>query len=399
MTARRLPRVRRHRAGRWPPGTATRPMQSSDLYVTDGDEIDWMYGRHRIFSFTWELYPTETPSDATDHYSPDEIIARETKRNRAALLYTLRAAGCPYGAIDRQQANCGAVLRRLRGLEGLGAQPGRHRHRHRRPLAAGQPGADHDLWPPATARRDDLREPRARHRGGSRRVARRQRPRRHDHDPLVSDRPAGHAWGPSRSATTWPTAPNASPDDWFRVWVEAADGTRTLVREELGAADDDAAAWASARVAMDPWAGQTVRHRHRGRRRGHRQPRRGCRGRRPDRAAVARQRGDAPPAAGRVRAWRDPRESKNPGGRTGVLDVDIRIGCGEGIRTLDLRVMSPTSCRCSTPRPKYEPGRPNRQSGPSTQPGVPARASTVGPGRRPGAGVTPRRGGGVVALQ
>ena len=52
---------------------------------------------------------------------------------------------------------------------------------------------------------------------------------------------------------------NASPDDWFRVWVEAADGTRTLVREELGAADDDAAAWASARVAMDPWAGQTVR--------------------------------------------------------------------------------------------------------------------------------------------
>ena len=26
-----------------------------------------------------------------------------------------------------------------------------------------------------------------------------------------------------------------------------------------------------------------------------------------------------------------------------------RLGCGEGIRTLDLRVMSPTSCRCSTP--------------------------------------------------
>ena len=52
---------------------------------------------------------------------------------------------------------------------------------------------------------------------------------------------------------------NASPDDWFRVWVEAGDGTRTLVREELGAANDDDAAWASARVAMDPWAGQTVR--------------------------------------------------------------------------------------------------------------------------------------------
>ncbi len=27
------------------------------------------------------------------------------------------------------------------------------------------------------------------------------------------------------------------------------------------------------------------------------------------------------------------------------------LGCGERIRTSDLRVMSPTSCRCSTPRP------------------------------------------------
>ena len=36
----------------------------------------------------------------------------------------------------------------------------------------------------------------------------------------------------------------------------------------------------------------------------------------------------------------------------------MRLGCGEGIRTLDLRVMSPTSCRCSTPQAKYEPDRP-----------------------------------------
>ena len=28
----------------------------------------------------------------------------------------------------------------------------------------------------------------------------------------------------------------------------------------------------------------------------------------------------------------------------------MRLGCGERIRTSDLRVMSPTSCRCSTPR-------------------------------------------------
>jgi aminopeptidase S len=54
-------------------------------------------------------------------------------------------------------------------------------------------------------------------------------------------------------------AADSSPDDWFRAWVEAADGTRTLVLEELGAAEEDAAAWTSVRIAMDPWAGQTVR--------------------------------------------------------------------------------------------------------------------------------------------
>ena len=52
-----------------------RPQQSSDLYITDGDQIDWMYGVHRIFSFTWELYPPETSTVWGDHYPPDEAIA------------------------------------------------------------------------------------------------------------------------------------------------------------------------------------------------------------------------------------------------------------------------------------------------------------------------------------
>ena len=47
--------------------------QSSDLYITDGDQIDWLYGSQRIFSFTWELYPPETSTVWGDHYPPDEI--------------------------------------------------------------------------------------------------------------------------------------------------------------------------------------------------------------------------------------------------------------------------------------------------------------------------------------
>ncbi len=33
------------------------PMQSSSLYITDGDEIDWAYGHEHIFMYTFEMYP------------------------------------------------------------------------------------------------------------------------------------------------------------------------------------------------------------------------------------------------------------------------------------------------------------------------------------------------------
>jgi hypothetical protein len=44
-------------------------------------------------------------------------------------------------------------------------------------------------------------------------------------------------------------------------------------------------------------------------------------------------------------------KSRTPGGRTRGSGV-CGLGCGGRIRTADLRVMSPTSCRCSTPRPR-----------------------------------------------
>ena len=37
------------------------------------------------------------------------------------------------------------------------------------------------------------------------------------------------------------------------------------------------------------------------------------------------------------------------------------VGCGGWIRTTDLRVMSPTSCHCSTPPAKYRQRGANRQ--------------------------------------
>src|SRR3954451_6333302 len=35
------------------------PMQSSPLYITDADEIDWAYGHEHIFMYTFEMYPSK----------------------------------------------------------------------------------------------------------------------------------------------------------------------------------------------------------------------------------------------------------------------------------------------------------------------------------------------------
>jgi DNA-binding transcriptional LysR family regulator len=83
--------------------------QSSLLFPSDGDEIDWMYGRQGIFSFTFELYPTAAEAGRGIVYIPDEAIAKQTARNRGALLYLIDAAACPYAAIGKAGQYCGAA--------------------------------------------------------------------------------------------------------------------------------------------------------------------------------------------------------------------------------------------------------------------------------------------------
>jgi carboxypeptidase T len=78
------------------------PQQLYDLYVTDGTINDWLYGVHRIFTYTFELYPVGSPG----FYPPDEVIPVETARNREAILYFFEKADCPYAVIGKQALYC-----------------------------------------------------------------------------------------------------------------------------------------------------------------------------------------------------------------------------------------------------------------------------------------------------
>ncbi|MFG1886797.1 M14 family zinc carboxypeptidase [Micromonospora sp. NPDC049051] len=82
------------------------PQQSSDLYITDGDSIDWMWGQHGIWAYTFEMYPGSASGGG--FYPPDEVIPAQTSRNREAVLLLSEYADCPYRAIGKEAQYCGS---------------------------------------------------------------------------------------------------------------------------------------------------------------------------------------------------------------------------------------------------------------------------------------------------
>ncbi|MEU2063063.1 M14 family metallopeptidase [Streptomyces sp. NPDC013455] len=80
------------------------PEQSSDLYITDGSIDDYLWGVHRIFAYTFEMYPAS--SGGGGFYPPDEVIERETSRNKDAVLQLLENADCMYRSIGKADQYC-----------------------------------------------------------------------------------------------------------------------------------------------------------------------------------------------------------------------------------------------------------------------------------------------------
>ncbi|MFI1333908.1 M14 family metallopeptidase [Streptomyces sp. NPDC020845] len=80
------------------------PEQSSELYITDGAIDDYLWGAQKVFAYTFEMYPSS--SGAGGFYPPDEVIERETSRNRDAVLQLLENADCMYRSIGKEAQYC-----------------------------------------------------------------------------------------------------------------------------------------------------------------------------------------------------------------------------------------------------------------------------------------------------
>jgi hypothetical protein len=239
---RRMARTNRYRA-----------QQASDLYLTSGRFGDYLYGRFRIFHYTFELSGRDYPDDS--------LVAAETTRNRRAILFLAWRAWCPYDVLGQaiRSARCGAFDDDLEIPRGWRIDPDGTDTATRGQWARGNAGPTSasgrkqldwapsgvgvvatGLAPSTSAGANDLD-------GGRSTI---QSP------PIVVPAARGQRL---RFRYYLAHGSNASGSDEFRVDVVTSDGRSTTVLLEQGAPNDDDAAWAWASVPMDTWAGRTVR--------------------------------------------------------------------------------------------------------------------------------------------
>ena len=233
-----------------------KPMQSSSLYVTDGDEIDWAYGVYRIFMYTFELYPSHSQVSSNARFYPaDELIGRETTRNKAAVLYLLERAGCRYDVLGKSRTHCGPLFDDFEVATGWMVN------------RFGTDTATAGTWqrtdPSSTSKQLGTTT------SGSKAVvtgaAAGSTASSYDLDggittyssPLVQ-LPSGDV-GDLTFRYYFSHGTNATAEDSFRAYVQREDGTRTQVKQEWGGSESDAPSWATVTVPLDDWAGEKIR--------------------------------------------------------------------------------------------------------------------------------------------
>ena len=208
-----------------------------------------MYGRHRIFTFTFEL--------SHGWYPDDSEIGPETARNRSAVLYLIDAAACPWRASGKAGANCGPFYDDLEISRGWVVDP------------HGTDTASAGAWqrgnPEGTsytgAKQLDVTAS-----GSAALVTGLKRgtyTSSNDVDGgVTSVRSAAIPLPavPGRLTFAWYFShlANASSADYVRAIVEAPDGDHVVLEERGGAFDDDAA-WSRASIDLSPFAGQVIR--------------------------------------------------------------------------------------------------------------------------------------------
>jgi len=223
---------------------------------TGGTSTDWMYVTYKIPSLLMEI--GEYTGEVSRFYPTAEAMASEVALNRPALLWLIGQAQCPSDAAGLGVRRCGPRFDDFEREAGWVVNP--------------------DGTDTATSGRFERGNP-ARVRIGTRSMQlddavsgframvtgalAGRTANSYDLDGITTARSPQITLGANPGDLVFNASfsygATATSADWFRVWVEAEDGTRTLVHQRLAASRYRYAAYTEVRVSLARWASQTVR--------------------------------------------------------------------------------------------------------------------------------------------
>jgi hypothetical protein len=223
---------------------------------TGGTSTDWMYVTYKIPSLLMEI--GEYTGEVLRFYPTAEAMASEVALNRPALLWLIGQAQCPSDAAGLGVRRCGPRFDDFEREAGWVVNP--------------------DGTDTATSGRFERSNP-ARVRIGTRSMQlddavsgframvtgalAGRTANSNDLDGITTARSPQITLGADPGdlvfSASFSYGATATSADWFRVWVEAEDGTRTLVHQRLAASRYRYAGYTEVRVSLARWANQVVR--------------------------------------------------------------------------------------------------------------------------------------------
>jgi len=223
---------------------------------TGGTSTDWMYVTYKIPSLLMEI--GEFTGEVSRFYPTSAAMAREVAGNRPAILWLIGQAQCPSEPAGLGVRRCGPRFDDFEREAGWVVNPdgtdtatsGRFERGNPAQVRVGT----------RTMQLDDAVSGFRAMVTGARAGA---TANSNDLDGVTTARSPQISLGADPGDLVFNVAfsygPTATSADWFRVWVEAEDGTRTLVHQRLAASRYRNAAFSEVRVSLSAWANQPVR--------------------------------------------------------------------------------------------------------------------------------------------
>ncbi|MFM9129400.1 MAG: hypothetical protein ACKOPF_06115, partial [Candidatus Limnocylindrus sp.] len=223
---------------------------------TGGTSTDWMYTAYKVPSLLIEI--GEFTGTVSRFYPSASVLLAEVAGNRPAILWLLQQAACPAEAAGLGTRNCGPRMDDFEREAGWAVNPDGTDTAASGAFARANPERVR-----LGTRNMQLDDAASGYRALVTGAAAGRSANANDLDGVSTVRSPqitlGGDPGDLVFSATFSYGSNATSADWFRVWIETEDGTRTRVHQRVAAPRYRYAAYTEVRVSLTTWANQAVR--------------------------------------------------------------------------------------------------------------------------------------------